>query len=522
MKLRTHILLFLFLFAFAPLFAAFIINLPLVLDRFELFYHKAHLQNLRADFRDLDQHLASRHELVSLLAKLPEPGSLLRQTTDTNKDKIQQARQQYTIWINHILRDQQDIVQLTYLNQEGEPSYTLLRNHRTGIWEIIPQPFVSVPVLDPGKQPQAPVIISPISIRKKFSETDPRFFMTLTLSGQILNPVNQDQLLGNVVMTVDVGGIARYYKDTIWVQDNGQYLFYHGQAKKTGSAFDDYPTLESLFEKNKLALMEYDRGKQIIWVPLLQTVEHKPLWVGRQVDPSPIADIQWAITWRVALIMLILVFIVFFLAIRFARKVEKFDHELTEGISTILEDNLPIELNWGGPQEIRELSDKLSKLSRVHSDNTKQLVNHAKQLEDSVAARTMELEQARQHLENIITHIGEALLVLGPDGKVKSSNPAASKMLGYSPEQLQDMPIGDLFEEEGEEQAAAFMGTWLEALIRTGVMQQIDAQFRHSNGSTLPIRFTRTAIKDENGEITDILCIARDMTGFTKTNTDDE
>lgn len=92
MKLRTYILLFLFLFAFTPLFVAFSINLPLVLDRFELFYHKAHLQNLRADFRDLDQHLASRHELVSLLSKLPEPGSVLGETTEANKQEIEQAK----------------------------------------------------------------------------------------------------------------------------------------------------------------------------------------------------------------------------------------------------------------------------------------------------------------------------------------------------------------------------------------------------------------------------------------------
>jgi hypothetical protein len=66
------------------MFAAFVINLPLVLERIELFYHKAHIQNLRADFRDLDQHLASRHEMVSLLSKLPEPGVLLDDITSQN------------------------------------------------------------------------------------------------------------------------------------------------------------------------------------------------------------------------------------------------------------------------------------------------------------------------------------------------------------------------------------------------------------------------------------------------------
>ena len=71
MKLRGAILLFLLLFGLTPLVMAVAINLPLVLDRVGLFYQKAYLQNLRADFRDLDQHLASRHEMIRLLAKLP-------------------------------------------------------------------------------------------------------------------------------------------------------------------------------------------------------------------------------------------------------------------------------------------------------------------------------------------------------------------------------------------------------------------------------------------------------------------
>ena len=77
MRLRTQILIFLLLFGLAPLLLAFAINIPLVFNSLELFYHKAHLQNLRADFRDLDQHIASRVEMVRLLAKLPDGEQLI-------------------------------------------------------------------------------------------------------------------------------------------------------------------------------------------------------------------------------------------------------------------------------------------------------------------------------------------------------------------------------------------------------------------------------------------------------------
>jgi len=143
-------------------------------------------------------------------------------------------------------------------------------------------------------------------------------------------------------------------------------------------------------------------------------------------------------------------------------------------------------------------------------------------LEQKVAERTAELAEARQYLENIITHMGEALLVLEPSGIIKMTNPAARRMLGYGDSGLQGMSIGDIFEEEGDEQAGAFMGTWLEALIRTGALSKIEARFIARNGRRVPILFSRTAVKDAAGRITDIICIAKDMTGYVRLDRETE
>jgi PAS domain S-box-containing protein len=137
-------------------------------------------------------------------------------------------------------------------------------------------------------------------------------------------------------------------------------------------------------------------------------------------------------------------------------------------------------------------------------------------LEEQVAQRTAELAQAKQYLENIVKHMGEALLVLGPDGVIREVNPAACQMLGYVQRELVGMSIGDVFEEEGQEQAHAFMGTWLEALIRTGALRDIDAAFIAKSGERLPILFSRTAVCNADGEIDDIICIAKNMRGYRK------
>ena len=137
-------------------------------------------------------------------------------------------------------------------------------------------------------------------------------------------------------------------------------------------------------------------------------------------------------------------------------------------------------------------------------------------LEEQVAQRTAELNHAKQYLENILRYMGEALLVLSPDGVIREVNPAACEMLGYSREELLGMSIGDVFEEEGEEQADAFMGTWLEALIRTGALRDIDAAFIAKTGERIPILFSRTAVTNTVGEIEDIICIAKNMRGYRK------
>jgi len=137
-------------------------------------------------------------------------------------------------------------------------------------------------------------------------------------------------------------------------------------------------------------------------------------------------------------------------------------------------------------------------------------------LEALVEERTRELQVAKQYLENVISHMGEALLLLEPSGKIKAANPAAYRMLGYEEGDLVGMSIGDVFEEEEQEQAKAFMGIWLEALIRTGTISRIDASFIARDQRRVPILFSRTAIMNAAGEITDIICIAKDMTGYAR------
>jgi signal transduction histidine kinase len=388
LKLRTQILLLLLLLGLAPLFAAVAINLPLVFDRIELFYHKAHLQNLRADFRDLDQHLASREEMVRLLAKLPEPGALLGDAEGEGEDetRIDMARARYTEWINQILHEQLDITQLLFLDAEGRERFWLERNRDSGKWEPttqLPDPPSTAFFQAAMRLDRSGVLVSPIRVRPDRGSIDPRQFLTLRLISPIGGSTGgQWRSMGAVVMNIDVGGMARAYRDTLWANNDGTYLVPPVPGRATTHAFEDFPGLNAIFSKGTQDLWEGD-GRQVIWVPLFVTERGEPLWVGRRVDPSPLAAFRNALTLRVLTIVFALIIAVLLVVRWFALRVDHFGQELTEGISRVLESNERVNFSWRGPRELQRLGKDLSRLAETHAQHIHSLRQHARELEQS-------------------------------------------------------------------------------------------------------------------------------------------
>jgi signal transduction histidine kinase/ActR/RegA family two-component response regulator len=107
------------------------------------------------------------------------------------------------------------------------------------------------------------------------------------------------------------------------------------------------------------------------------------LWVGRSVDPSPIAKLRHAIEIRVVIIVLGLLLVVFVVARLIALRTERLGHELTDGISRVMERDVPVSFSWKRPEELRALGDNLTRLSVTHSEHSNALRNYARELEQS-------------------------------------------------------------------------------------------------------------------------------------------
>jgi hypothetical protein len=391
MKLRTRISLYLILFGMAPLLVAFVINVPMIFDRIEELYHKAHLQNLRAEFSDLDQHLARRHEMARLLAKMPEPGMLLLQEKQQSDDEIARSRSGYIGWVNQVLIDQLDVTQVLFLDENGEPVFWMDRNSVTGQLEMNSDrhPGVNPRLYEASRNIQPGVVLNgPIIFDREAGKEMPSRFMQISLVSPIVIPMissasgELSEQRGTVIVYLDLGGLTSAYRGNYWVLSDGQYLAAASGEMRQDSAFEDFKGLQPLFSRGELDLWEYG-NQQVLWVPLFETEDAGTLWVGRSVDASPLAKLQRAVELRIVFVAIGLLIVVFIVARLIAIKSERLGQELTDRITRVLEESEKVVFAWQQPRELRELGKTLTRLAATHADNTRAMHDYAVELEAS-------------------------------------------------------------------------------------------------------------------------------------------
>jgi len=389
-KLRTLVLLILFAFGLAPLIAQQLINQPLMFDRLTQLYNDSHLQNLRADFNELDQHIASRRETVRIISRFPHIEQLM---TSQNESELEVVQENYADWMNRLVSDRLDVVQVLFFDRDGNQRMLMQRDPNTLEMHIEKHDEVNLDqsFLYRGiRTRRGQVITSNIKIDDHAGMVNPSRYMNL----QLITPVFEQVVLhsgatpspppiGVVVINLDISGLAQAFQNILWVHDNGRYLGKAGVNDASSSAFVDFPGLDALFKTGNLNLWKGEDGRQAIWVPLFATTDSGPLWVGRFVDSSPLDTFRQNLKLRTVGILFAMVVLIFFVAHRFANRAEKIQASLTGGIARMLEQDKPVTFDWTGPQEVRALGDKLTTLSQTYAKNRSELRDYAAELEKS-------------------------------------------------------------------------------------------------------------------------------------------
>jgi len=127
---------------------------------------------------------------------------------------------------------------------------------------------------------------------------------------------------------------------------------------------------------------------------------------------------------------------------------------------------------------------------------------------------TKSLLEARKFPENIIRSMGDSLIVITPEAKVKEVNQATLDLLGYQRKELMGQPIEKVFGRAAVVAAAEkiiFRGVGLEKLIKEGAIKDKEMTYKTKKGEEIPVVISGSVMKDEKGAMIGIVVVAKDM-----------
>ena len=132
-------------------------------------------------------------------------------------------------------------------------------------------------------------------------------------------------------------------------------------------------------------------------------------------------------------------------------------------------------------------------------------ITERKQAEEALLA-------AKDYTENIIKSMLDTLIVINPDGKIRSINEATAVLLGYKEAELIGKPFGTIVaEEEEEEEGIPFIGTRLRELIKEGFIKEYGMTYKTKLGEMIPVSLSGAVMRDKDAELIGIVCIGRDL-----------
>ncbi len=110
---------------------------------------------------------------------------------------------------------------------------------------------------------------------------------------------------------------------------------------------------------------------------------------------------------------------------------------------------------------------------------------------------------SRDYMQDILYSLNECMLVIDVYERIRTCNPAVRKLVGYSVDELEGRPIGDLF-----------VGT---PPFRTGdnidwkydSIQHMRVTLKHRDGRGIPASFSSSVMRDAQGRVEGIVCLAQ-------------
>nr|HID58921.1 response regulator [Desulfobacterales bacterium] len=134
-----------------------------------------------------------------------------------------------------------------------------------------------------------------------------------------------------------------------------------------------------------------------------------------------------------------------------------------------------------------------------------ELLKEVKRKNEELLRLFDDLKRTKDHVDNILNilkNMMDTLLVVDLEGTIRTVNLATCNLLRYEEEELIGKPIATIF---AEEKAA-------KEFLEKRELKNYETNYKTKDGKKIPMLFNSSVARDKEGNITDIICMAVDIT----------
>ncbi|MBI5375262.1 MAG: PAS domain S-box protein [Candidatus Schekmanbacteria bacterium] len=144
-----------------------------------------------------------------------------------------------------------------------------------------------------------------------------------------------------------------------------------------------------------------------------------------------------------------------------------------------------------------------SRVNIERNDEIGELADAFNQMAASISEKTV----SKEYVENIISSMAESLVVISTTGFITNANPALYRMLGYEEGELIGKKLSTIFPVK-----LPFNGTETKDDDTYWIIQNKETEYRTKEGNSIPVSFSASIMRDDDGKALAIICVAQDIT----------
>ncbi|HSM54991.1 MAG TPA: PAS domain S-box protein [Candidatus Sulfomarinibacteraceae bacterium] len=138
-----------------------------------------------------------------------------------------------------------------------------------------------------------------------------------------------------------------------------------------------------------------------------------------------------------------------------------------------------------------------------------ELENYSEALEQAVTVRTVEMRRVMEQVQVILNNSPDAILLLRPDGTIKTANPACQEMFGFEPDEAERRQVHDLVAPE----ATDLFAEAIQAVIERGEKRRLELPAQREDGATFDADLALAPVM-EDGVVRGGVCSVRDISNL--------